>query len=246
MSKDQTKQQRKQEILKKVKNNQLNGKYVLDSPKHRTEGIWFALKVGWELIKGYRTFHFVGPCVTVFGSARFQEDSHHYHKARQVGNELAQMGFTTMTGGGPGIMEAANLGAYELGGRSVGCNIELQMEPGYNEYLDKVLTFKYFFIRKVMLFKYSYAFVVFPGGFGTMDEFFEAITLLQTKKIRWLPLVLIGKEYWQPLLELLEEMKNEGTISPEDIDLVKLTDDIDEAMAFIRQNTIEKYGMENK
>jgi uncharacterized protein (TIGR00730 family) len=153
------------------------------------------------------------------------------------------MGFTVMTGGGPGIMEAANRGAKDDGGRSIGCNIILPKEQDPNPYLDRWLTFRYFFVRKVMLLKYSYAFVVMPGGFGTMDEFFEAITLIQTKKILQFPIVLIGKDYWQPLTLLLNQMVQAKTIDPKDLQLVLLTDSVDEAMNHIEKNAVEHFGL---
>src|SRR5690348_13721481 len=154
-----------------------------DSPQNRWENLIYAISVFLGFIKGFRRLHFVGPCVTVFGSARFKEDHPFYQQAREVGAALANMGFTVMTGGGPGIMEAANRGAKEAGGTSIGCNIILPFEQKPNPYLDQMLEFRYFFVRKVMLVKYSYAFVVMPGGVGTMDELFEALTLIQTRKI---------------------------------------------------------------
>jgi uncharacterized protein (TIGR00730 family) len=148
-----------------------------------------------------------------------------------------------MTGGGAGIMEAANRGAKETGGMSVGCNIVLPHEQKPNPYLDRWVTFHYFFVRKVMLFKYSYAFVVLPGGIGTMDEFFEAITLIQTKKIFNFPLILMGKEYFHSLIELLEKMASKGTIDSSDLNLVLLTDSLDEAMAHLQKHAVEKFGL---
>jgi len=156
-----------------------------------------------EFIRGFRALHFVGPCVTVFGSARFKDDHPYYILARDVGSGLSRLGFTVMTGGGPGIMEAANRGAKESGGISIGCNIRLPKEQLPNPYLDRFVVFRYFFVRKVMLIKYSYAFVVLPGGFGTMDELFEAMTLIQTGKIRNFPVVLMGRNFYVQLLEFL-------------------------------------------
>jgi uncharacterized protein (TIGR00730 family) len=196
-----------------------------------------------EFIKGFRKFHFVGPCVTVFGSARFTEEHPYYELGRTVGRRLAQLGFTVMTGGGAGIMEAANRGAKEAGGRSVGCNITLPREQKPNPYLDVWVTFRYFFVRKVMLFKYSYAFVVLPGGVGTMDEFFEAITLIQTKKIFNFPIILMGKDYFQSLIALLEKMAAKGTIDGSDLKLVLITDSVDEAMEHLREHAVEKFGL---
>lgn len=201
----------------------------LDGPKSRTYEFSFAWKVFREFIKGFRTLHFVGPCITVFGSARFKEDHPHYQSAREMGRQIAAMGFTTMTGGGPGTMEAANRGAFEAGGMSVGCNIKLPFEQAANPYVQTTITFEHFFVRKVMLVKYSYAFVIMPGGFGTMDEFFETLTLVQTKTLVRFPIVLFGKEYYTPLFDYMESMASQGTISKEDLSLVLLTDNIAEA-----------------
>jgi uncharacterized protein (TIGR00730 family) len=205
----------------------------LEGPKSRFYELRFAWKVFLEFIKGFRTLHFVGPCITVFGSARFKEDHPHYQSAREMGRQIAQMGFTTMTGGGPGTMEAANRGAFEQGGRSVGCNIKLPFEQKPNPYVQTSITFEHFFVRKVMLVKYSYAFVIMPGGFGTMDEFFETITLVQTKILVRFPIVLIGEEYYRPLFNYMEDMARQGTISKEDLGLVLLTDSIAEAVQHI-------------
>ncbi len=158
-------------------------RFFLEGPRSRGSEFWSVLTIARELVRGFRALHFVGPCVSVFGSARFREDHPYYALARSVGQMLARMGFTVMTGGGPGIMEAANRGAKDEGGISVGCNIVLPQEQKINAYLDRWVTFRYFFVRKVMLVKYSYAFVVMPGGIGTMDELFEAVTLIQTRKI---------------------------------------------------------------
>lgn len=206
----------------------------LEGPKSRGYELAFAFRVFWQFLKGFRTLHFVGPCITVFGSARFNEDNEYYIKAREFGKKIAELGFATMTGGGPGIMEAANRGAFENGGVSVGCNIQLPFEQKANPYLNKTITFEHFFVRKVILVKYSYAFIIMPGGFGTMDEFFEILTLVQTKTVTNFPIVLFGKEYYQPLKEMIEWMLEKGTISKEDLSLVLLTDDQDEAMNHIQ------------
>jgi uncharacterized protein (TIGR00730 family) len=212
----------------------------LDGPKSRGYELRFALKVFREFIKGFRTLHFVGPCITVFGSARFKEDHPHYKSAREFGRQIAAMGFTTMTGGGPGTMEAANRGAFERGGNSVGCNIKLPFEQKPNPYVQTSITFNHFFVRKVMMVKYSYAFVIMPGGFGTMDEFFETLTLVQTKTLTQFPIVLFGKEYYRELSEYMDYMAQQGTISKEDLSLVLITDSIPEAIeyidTFIRKN----------
>jgi uncharacterized protein (TIGR00730 family) len=207
----------------------------LDGPKSRGYELKFAWKVFKELLSAIRTLHFVGPCITVFGSARFREDHEQYACAREFGKRIAELGLTTMTGGGPGIMEAANRGAYEHGGMSVGCNIKLPFEQSSNKYLHKSMTFEFFFTRKTMLIKYSYAFIIMPGGFGTMDEFFETLTLVQTKTITSFPIVLFGKDYYRSLWDSMMEMIEHKTISKEDMDLVLLTDDMDEAMQHIRK-----------
>jgi uncharacterized protein (TIGR00730 family) len=194
-------------------------------------------------LRGFRTLHFVGPCVTVFGSARFTENHPYYQLARTVGQGLARLGLTVMTGGGPGLMEAANRGAKDVGGFSVGCNIELPAEQKLNAYLDRAVTFRHFFVRKVMLVKYSYAFVILPGGFGTMDEFFEAAVLIQTKKIQSFPVVLMEKNYWRPLVTLLHEMVRAGTIDEDDLRLCLFTDSVDEAMAHIEKNAVEAFHL---
>ena len=213
----------------------------LEGPKSRSYELGFALRVFRQFMRGFRTLHFVGPCITVFGSARFKEDDFFYDRAREFGKRIADMGFTTMTGGGPGIMEAANRGAFENGGASVGCNIQLPFEQKANPYVETSITFEYFFIRKVMLIKYSYAFIIMPGGFGTMDEFFETITLIQTKSITQFPIVLFGRDYYKDLMETIEAMAKHGTISTEDMKLVLLTDDIDEAIQHIRTYITANY-----
>ncbi|MBM4405440.1 MAG: TIGR00730 family Rossman fold protein [Chloroflexi bacterium] len=196
------------------------------------------------MIRGFRTLHFVGPCVTVFGSARFSEANPNYALGRAAGFELAKAGFTVVTGGGPGIMEAANRGAREAGGHSVGCGIKLPMEQARNPYIDTWVEFHYFFVRKVMLVKYSYGFVVLPGGFGTMDEVFETATLIQTGKIRDFPLVLLGKDFWTPILNFMRDrMVGYGTINAEDIDRLIVTDDPKEAAVRIRQTAFTKFGV---
>lgn len=207
----------------------------LEGPRARVSEFLRATRIFAEFIRGFRALHFVGPCVTVFGSARFAAGHPYYEMGREVGKRIAKTGLTTMTGGGPGIMESANRGAREAGGRSIGCNIILPMEQQPNPYVDKFVEFKYFFVRKVMLVKYSYAFVVLPGGFGTMDELFEALTLVQTRKIENFPVVLMGESYWRPLLEFLQStMVAAKTISPEDINLLTVTDSPDVAIKAIR------------
>jgi uncharacterized protein (TIGR00730 family) len=213
----------------------------LEGPKSRGYELKFAWKVFWQFIKGFRTLHFVGPCITVFGSARFTEEHIYYQQARSLGKRIAQLGFTTMTGGGPGIMEAANRGAFENGGMSVGCNIQLPFEQKANPYTQRSITFEHFFVRKTMMTKYSYAFIIMPGGFGTMDEFFETLTLVQTKTITGFPIVLFGKEYYKCLMIMIEDMAKQGTITPEDLSLVLLTDEEDEAINHIRSYITTNY-----
>jgi uncharacterized protein (TIGR00730 family) len=209
---------------------------LLAGPRARFAEALRVARIAAEFVRGFRALHFVGPCVTVFGSARFKEDNAYYGMARQMGAKIAAMGLTTMTGGGPGIMEAANRGAKEAGGRSLGCNIILPMEQHPNPYVDRFIEFRYFFVRKVMLVKYSYAFVCMPGGFGTLDELFEALTLVQTKKIFSFPVVLMGVEYWKPMVDFLQErLLKAGTIDPEDLKLLTVTDSVDEAAAAIER-----------
>ena len=218
-------------------------KYFLEGPKPRWEEFKFTIEVLLEFIKGFRAFHFVGPCVTVFGSARTPNQHKYYELAYDLGKRLTNIGFTVMTGGGPGIMEAANKGAKDAGGRSVGCNIELPFEQDPNPYMDKWVTFKYFFVRKTILMKYSYAFVVMPGGAGTMDELFEALTLIQTKKISDFPVVIVGREYWKNLIELLDDFVIQKTISADDLKLFIVTDSVEEAIDHIQKNAVDKYKL---
>lgn len=219
-----------------------NEPHFLEGPKSRTFEFWFALRVFWEFLQGFRGLHFIGPCITVFGSARFKDGHPYYEMAQRLSARIVEeLGLTIMTGGGPGIMEAANQGAKDAGGRSVGCNIILPHEQKENPYLDKFVTFRYFFVRKVLLLKYSYGFVIFPGGFGTMDEFFETLTLVQTGKIDNFPIVVMGKEFYQPLQDFLKFMAEQGTISPSDMNLLLFTDDMDEALEHIHKYISSKY-----
>ncbi len=214
----------------------------LEGAKSRTNELLWALRIFFELFRGLRALHFTGPSVTVFGSARFKDGHPYYELAQQVSARLvADLGVTIMTGGGPGIMEAANRGAKEAGGKSVGCNLILPHEQKENAFLDKFVTFRYFFIRKVLLVKYSYAFVILPGGFGTMDEFFETLTLIQTRKIEGFPMVVMGTEFYKPLREFLRFMVDQGTISPEDMNLLLFTDDVEEAVTHIRKYLFENF-----
>ncbi|MCT1531417.1 TIGR00730 family Rossman fold protein [Sphingobacterium daejeonense] len=213
----------------------------LKGARGRWNELKYAFGVVFQFMKGFRTLHFVGPCVTVFGSARFGEDHPYYIQAREISAKLAEQGFTIMTGGGPGIMEAANRGAKDVNGASVGCNIVLPHEQKHNPYMDKFVNIDYFFVRKELLRKYSFAFVIMPGGFGTLDEFFETLTLIQTKKISQFPIVVMGMDFHQNIKEHVDRMIIEKTISPEDQDLLLFTDDIQEAAAHIL-----KYADTNK
>jgi len=215
----------------------------LEGPQNRWEEFKFAIKVLFEFIKGLRALHFVGPCVTIFGSARFKENDATYKQTQELSGEIARLGFTIMTGGGPGVMEAANRGAREVGGRSVGCNIVLQHEQKHNDYLDKWVNIKFFFVRKTLLIKYSYAFVVMPGGFGTLDEYFEAVTLIQTKMLKGFPVIIFDKAYHKDIIEHIERMKERGTIATEDLDLCLFTDSIEDAIAHIQEKSIKQFGL---
>jgi len=215
-------------------------RHFLAGPSARLAELARAGGIFLEFMRGFRRLHFVGPCVTVFGSARFDERHPFYALARRTAADLARAGFTVMTGGGPGIMEAANRGAREAGGYSVGCNIVLPHEQRPNPYLDLMLEFRHFFVRKVMLVKYSQAFVAMPGGIGTMDEIFETLTLIQTEKMVDFPVVLMGVDYWQPLLEWLRaKMVVEGTIGVHDLELLRVTDSVEEAVSVILERTRE-------
>jgi uncharacterized protein (TIGR00730 family) len=220
--------------------------FFLEGPARRDIEFFYVFRVAAQFIRGFRKLHFAGPCVTVFGSARFDENHLYYKKGMEMGAKLSQLGFTIMTGGGPGIMEAAPRGAKSVGGKTIGCNIILPEEQASNPYLDVVVTFRHFFVRKVLLVKYSYAFVVMPGGAGTMDELFETVTLIQTGKIKEFPIVVFGVEYWKPLQEMLHVMVDQKTISATDLDLILFTDSVEEATAHIESTTRQKFGLVRK
>ena len=193
---------------------------------------WRVLRIMGEFVDGFDVLARVGLAVTVFGSARVKADTPYYAAAREVGAGIARRGFAVITGGGPGIMEAANRGASEAGGLSIGCNIELPHEQSPNPYANLSIDFRYFFVRKTMFVKYSEAFVVFPGGFGTMDELFEALTLIQTAKVKRFPVVLYGSEYWGGLLDWIQgTLASEGMVSSDDLALVQVVDTTDEVCA---------------
>jgi uncharacterized protein (TIGR00730 family) len=216
---------------------------LLEGPHSRLREIELLWRAVRDFIRGFRALHFVGPCITVFGSARFGESHPYYAIAREVGRRVSRLGFTVITGGGPGLMEAANRGAQDVGGLSVGCNIQLPHEQAPNPYLDRWVTCHYFFVRKVLLFKYSYGFVVMPGGLGTLDELAEALTLIQTGKVQDFPVVLIGTAYWEPFISLLREMIRLGSVAPADFDLFKVTDDLNEAMNHLELHTVSPFGL---
>ena len=230
-------------VKKGTKTSRKSEIQFLEGPQSRWKEFKFTVNVLLEFIKGFRTLHFVGPCVSIFGSARFAEDHPSYQQAQALAGEVAKLGFTVMTGGGPGIMEAANRGAKDVGGRSVGCNIVLPHEQHENPYLDKWVDIKYFFVRKTLLIKYSYAFIVMPGGFGTLDEYFEAITLIQTRVIYEFPIIVFDTEFHKDLIAHIDKMKNAGTISPEDLKLCLFTDSIDEAIQHLKEHAIGKFGL---
>lgn len=226
--------------------SQPEDRVLLEGPHSRVREFRLILKVIFDFVRGFRVLHFVGPCVTVFGSARVQPGHPYYGLGIEMGKGLARLGFTVMTGGGPGLMEAANRGAREAGGRSVGVNIVLPFEQLPNRYCDRIVTCRYFFVRKVLLFKYSYAFVALPGGLGTLDELNEALTLIQTKKILHYPVVLMGSTYWRGFLSLLEDMVKAGTVSASDLKLFLVTDDLNEAIEHIRKHAIEEFKLVRK
>jgi uncharacterized protein (TIGR00730 family) len=197
---------------------------------------WRVLRIMGEFVHGFDTLAEVGKAVTIFGSARVGEDDPMYQASRELSRTLAEQGFAIITGGGPGIMEAANRGAVEAGGQSIGCNIELPFEQGTNQYVDLAINFRYFFVRKTMFVKYAEAFVIFPGGFGTLDELFESLTLIQTGKIHNFPVVMFGTAYWSGLLHWIRDtMLAEGKIAAADLKRLIVTDSVDEACSVIAE-----------
>lgn len=218
----------------------------LAGPRSRFHDLCSLFRVSLDFIRAYRILHFVGPCVTIFGSARTKPGTQWYELARKMGAACSELGFTVLTGGGPGIMQAGNQGAYEAGGRSIGVNIMLPFEQEVNPYVHRSVTMRYFFTRKTMLVKYSYAFIVMPGGAGTMDEMFETMTLIQTGKLNNFPIILMGKDFWQPLMDFLYKMADEGMISPEDPELIFFTDDVEEAKAHLQRHAVRQFGLRRK
>jgi len=202
----------------------------------KTNDSWGVFKIMGEFVEGYEKLAKIGPCVSIFGSARTKNDNPYYDLTERIAKRITDMGFGVITGGGPGIMEAANKGAFENGGTSVGLNIELPFEQQSNPYINKhnSIDFDYFFVRKVMFVKYAQGFVVMPGGFGTLDELFEAITLIQTKKVDKFPIILVGRSYWQGLYDWIKNiMAHERNISPEDLHLIELVDTEDEVVQIL-------------
>lgn len=209
----------------KMKEGTLSKKYLKDI---KSADVWSVFKIIADFVKGFDELGDLGPTVTIFGSARTKSENSHYKKALELAKMLSNEGFNIMTGGGPGIMEAANRGAYREGIESIGLNIDLPFEQELNPYTTKELTFDYFFSRKVMLVKYSMAYVVFPGGYGTLDELFESLTLVQTKKVTGVKIFVVGTEFFQPLLDFIESrLLRDGTINREDLELIQLTDDLE-------------------
>jgi len=218
----------KQPLLDSIRNAET---LLLDQTRSREANLESAVRIFLEFLHGFESMEVDRPCVTVFGSARFEEGHEYYELARQAGRALAEAGFAVMTGGGPGIMEAANRGAKEAGGLSLGCNIQLPEEQQENPYLDRFVEFDHFFVRKVMLLKYSSGFIVMPGGFGTLDEVFETITLMQTGKIERFPVIAMGTKFWMPLTGFVSgSLLHVETIGPDDMDLVQATDDPEDAV----------------
>ncbi|MDI6765625.1 MAG: TIGR00730 family Rossman fold protein [Bacteroidota bacterium] len=202
------------------------------------QDVWRVFRVMAEFVEGFSTLSKLGPCVSIFGSARIQPGTHFYRLAKTVAKEFVRAGYGIISGGGPGIMEAANRGAREAAGDSVGINIDLPFEQKANEYVDpdKLITFRHFYVRKVMFIKYAQGFIVMPGGFGTLDEFFEATTLIQTKKIHPFPVVLMGREYWSGLIDWFKtKALSDGMISKKDLELFSITDDPKEAVSIVKR-----------
>jgi uncharacterized protein (TIGR00730 family) len=213
----------------------------------KAESSWMIFKIMSEFVDGFEKLNKIGPCVSIFGSARTQPGTELYETTSLLARRLTEEGYGIITGGGPGVMEAANKGAFEGGGKSVGLNIDLPMEQFHNPFIDsdKLITFRFFFVRKVMFVKYAQAFVMMPGGFGTMDETFEVLTLIQTLKINKIPVILYGSEFWKGLLDWIEGtmLKKYNHISPDDLDLVKVTDSVEEAVEIIRTFYIDEHRL---
>jgi len=216
------------------------------APYRRIRHLLLLMRLFWDFVKGMYVFHPVGPCVTVFGSARLNAQTPAYQAAHRVGRALSGLGLTVMTGGGPGLMEAVTRGAREVGGRSAACGVRFSFEQAAGGHADWRVTVRYLFVRKVMLCRYSCAFVVLPGGFGTLDELFEVLTLVQTKKIAPVPIALVGVAYWQPLMHVLDHMVAAGTVSPADLQQIRVTDDTDEVVEHIKTHVTEAFHLHRR
>jgi len=219
-----------------------NDRVFLEGPHSRLRELGLVLRTVREFIRGFRALHFAGPCVTVFGSASYDETHPYYAVGRMVGQRLARLGFVVITSGGPGLMEAVNRGAREGGGLSIGCNVELPRAQPSNTYLDRLVTFRSFFVRKILLYKYSAAFIGLPGGLGTLDELAEALTLIENGLIADFPVILIGKSYWNGLTTALCRMARAGTIEPADLHLLTITDDVEEALDIVKSYAIDRFA----
>ena len=218
-------------------------KYFLEGQRKHHQDVRILFKVFFEMGNALWKFRNLGPSVTMFGSARFKEDNPYYQLAEETAKEVSKVGINVITGGGPGIMEAANKGAQQGNALSIGCNIDLPFEQGMNPYIDKHFDFHYFFIRKMIMVKYSYAFILFPGGFGTLDEIFETLTLIQTHKIKNFPVIIMGSDFWNEMGDFISKsLIEKGTISPDDVKLWKGTDDPEEALGIIADTMVEKFG----
>ncbi|NJD31168.1 MAG: TIGR00730 family Rossman fold protein [Gammaproteobacteria bacterium] len=222
-------------------------KLFLSGRRHREADLASAVRFFLEFLEAFESFEATEPCVTVFGSSRFDERHPYYQRAREIGSALARAGYAVMTGGGSGIMEAANRGAKEAGGLSLGCNIQLPREQKPNKYLDRFIQFEHFFARKVMLVKYSRAFVVMPGGFGTLDETMEIATLMQTNKLNHFPLVAVGRDFWDPFETFVREaMVKLGTVSEEEFRVIHRAETAEEVVALVRNGNDGKGGSPQK
>jgi uncharacterized protein (TIGR00730 family) len=220
-----------------MKRNGIEEQYVIDD--FTAKDTWRIFRIMAEFVEGFETLSKIPPAVAVFGSARVLPGTHAYQTAETVASLLARNGYSIITGGGPGVMEAANKGASEAGGTSVGLNIELPLEQKPNIYANKLLNFRYFFVRKVMFVKYSIAFVILPGGFGTLDELFEAITLIQTRKIKPFPVILVGRDYWKGLLSWMRDaLLKEKMIAAEDLEIFKTVDSAEEVLHWIQESKV--------
>jgi uncharacterized protein (TIGR00730 family) len=216
--------------LRAISDEETSEERLLTGRDSRSQEFLRVMRISREFVRGFRALHFVGPCVTFFGSARFDGSTVHYARARELAGRVAEQGFTVITGGGPGLMEAASRGAHEAGGRTIGATIDIGREPP-NPYVDTIVPFHYFFARKVILVKYSYGFVLLPGGFGTLDEMFESLTLIQTERLQTFPVVLYGSEYWGGLLDWVRStVLGSGAIDTVDVDQLVVTDDPDEVV----------------